>query len=223
MSVPQRRRLVTTAAAVSAIAFGVGWMLGRSATDPGAAGAEAPGASTTPFDPTVPAELAGSTLPSVDPGLFAPSTTPATGWTFGSADVDRRAAALGVRIVGVRPGLVLQLDTATGDLAELEVAARYRQPPHVEAGEDWILVRRTDISYAQLFRGQEQPIALRLGYATNAFARPGTDRLWRVLTADERNAPTRVVEIDHEGVESGVAFEFDGPDALLGIVPGAVD
>jgi hypothetical protein len=151
--------------------------------------------------------------------LFAPTTTLVTGWTFVGAGVDDRAAALGIRVIGVRPGLVFELDTATGDLAELEVQARYRQPPHVDAGDDWILVRRTDISYAQLFRGRDEPIPIRLGHAANAFPEPGTDRLWRVLTAAHRDAPTRVVEIDHEGTESGVAFEFDGPGQVAGADP----
>ena len=212
---PQRRRLAATAVAVSALAFGVGWMLGRGGSHAGTGDA----IPTTAAAASVPPELIGSTLPSVDPRLIAPTTTLVPGWTFASAGVDDRAAALGIRIIGVRPGRVFELDTATGELAELQVRARYRQPPHIDAGDDWILVRRTDISYAQLFRGRDEPISIRLGYATNAFPEPGTDRLWRVLTAAQRDAPTRVVEIDHEGTESGVAFEFDGPGQVAGADP----
>lgn len=217
---PQRRRLVATAVAVSALAFGVGWMLGRGESHAGTG--DASPTTTTPSVAalaSVPPELIGSTLPSVDPRLIAPTSTLVSGWTFASAGVDDRAAALGIRIIGVRPGRVLELDTATGELAELQVRARYREPPHIDAGDDWILVRRTDISYAQLFRGRDEPISIRLGYATNAFPEPGTDRLWRVLTASQRDAPTRVVEIDHEGAESGVAFEFDGPGQVAGADP----
>ena len=213
--IPQRRRLAATAAAVSALAFGVGWMLGRGGSQTPSGGAP----PTTVAATTVPPELIGSTLPSVDAQLFASTTTLVPGWTIVGAGVDDRAAALGIRVIGVQPGLVFELDTATGELAELEVRARYRTPPHVDAGEDWILVRRTDISYAQLFRGRDEPISIRLGYATNAFPEPGTDRLWRVLTAAQRDAPTRVVEIDHEGTESGVAFEFEGPGQVAGADP----
>jgi hypothetical protein len=214
----QRRRLAVTAAAVSVVAFGIGWMLGRGGSS-GDAGDVGPTVTTIPADASEPFGLDDATPPSVDPRLFAPSTTVAPGWTTASAGVDRRAAELGIRIIAVRPGLVRELDTATGELDELDVDARYRSPPLVDAGDDWILVRRTDISYAQLFRGRQQPVPIRLGRATNAFAEPGTDRLWRVLTASERDAPTRVVEIDHEGNESGVAFEFDGPGQVAGADP----
>src|SRR5262245_6265362 len=193
MLAPQHRRLLATAAAVSAFAFVIGWMLGRDGSHAGSGSA-----NPTTTAATVPPALVGSALPTVDTELLAgTSTTPASGWTSHGAGVDERVAALGLHIIGVRPGRVLELDTAAGKVAELRVDARYQKPPHIDAGTDWILVRRTDISYAQLFQGQSGPIPIRLGYATNAFPEPGTDRFWRVLTAAERDAPTRVVEIDH--------------------------
>jgi hypothetical protein len=212
----RRRRLVATVAVVSTFAFAVGWMLGRDGSRAGTSERRPTSARATA---TVPADLGGSTLPSVDPSLVGSDRSPASGWTFARAGVDDRVAALALRIVGVRPGVVLDLDAATGELAEIEVEARYRQPPHIDAGDDWILVRRTDLSYAQLFRGRDEPVTLRLGYATNVFPVPGSDTLWRILTAAERDAPTRVVEIDHEGVQSGVVFEFAGPGQVVGADP----
>ncbi|HZB42903.1 MAG TPA: hypothetical protein VE487_18155, partial [Ilumatobacter sp.] len=197
------------------LAFAVGWMLGRGGSD---ADSGNPSPSTAAA-PTVPRELTGSTLPTVEGELFAATTTLVPGWTFASAGVDDRAAALGIRVIGVRPGLVLELDTATGELAKMHVETHDGQPPHVDAGEDWILVRRTDSSYAQLFRGRDDPVPVRVGRATNAFPEPGTDRFWRVLTAAQRDAPTRVVQIDHAGAESGVAFEFEGPGQVAGADP----
>jgi hypothetical protein len=211
---------VVTAVAVSALAFGVGWTLGRGDVPAGTGASDGEGSLPTAISiPSVPPGLTGSSLPSVDPQLFADSATPQSDWTFASAGVDERAAALGIRIVGVRPGRVLEIDAATGELAELQVDARYRQPPHIDAGDDWILVRRTDIAYAQLFLGRDQPVPIRLGAATNTFREPGTDRLWRVFPATQSDAPTRVVEIDHKGVQDGIAFEFAGPGQVAGADP----
>jgi hypothetical protein len=215
----KRRRLLLTAAVVSALAFAVGWMLGRGGSDGRTREAESAVTTTASGAAPAPPQLVGSTLPSVDSQLLAPTTARVPGWSFASAGVDERAAALGIRIVGVRPGRVLEVDTSTGDLAVLQVGERYPEAPHVDAGDDWILVRRTETSYAQLFRGRDEPVPIRLGYATNMFPEPGSDRFWRVLTAAELDAPTRVIEIDHEGVESGVGFEFAGPGQVAGADP----
>src|SRR5262245_14904732 len=120
----QRRHLLVTAAVVSALAFGVGWMLGRGGRNASTGDATPPDA--TAAAPSVPEGLVGSTVPTVDPALLAPTTTFVLGWTLANADVDPRAAALGIHIVGARPGRVLELDTATGELAELEGTQDFR-------------------------------------------------------------------------------------------------
>ena len=59
MIVPQRRRLVATAAIVSALAFGVGWVLGQGGSHDVSKAAQT-------ITTSLPAALPGSTLPSVD-------------------------------------------------------------------------------------------------------------------------------------------------------------
>ena len=66
--------------------------------------------------------------------------------------VDRRAAAFAHPRRRGAIGPVVELDTATGQLAELAAERAYDEPPQVDAGPDWFLVRRTDTSFSQLFR-----------------------------------------------------------------------
>jgi len=215
MASPQRRRLVVTAAVVSAVAFGIGWMLGRGSDAPRHAGA----ATVTATSP--PPGLTGSTVPTVDPALLAGSTTTtiAAGWTTVDVNVDPRAAALGVHVVGVRSGRVVELDTATGTLAQLATDTRYEQTPQVEAGTDWFLVRRPDVSFSELFRGRDQPVPVTTGYTEEMFAEPGTDRFWRVFFSFDSRTPTRVAEVDERAEETGVGFEFHGPGRVVGADP----
>jgi hypothetical protein len=213
MDGPQRRRLVATAAAVSALAFGVGWMLGRGGSDTRA------GEAVPTTAATVPQALIGSTVPTVDGNVLASTTTAVQGWTLASAGVDDRAAALAIRVIGVRPGLVFELNTSTGVVAELPVGARYLQPPHIDAGANWFLVRRDDLSFSQLFRREDDPVPVHTGYASEVFLVPGTDRFWRVITPVESGVPAHVVQLDHEGRETGLAFDFDGPGHAVGADP----
>jgi hypothetical protein len=213
MDGPQRRRLVATAAAVSALAFGVGWILGRGGPD------TRTGEAVPTTAATIPPALIGSTLPTVDGNVLASTTTAVQGWMLASAGVDDRAAALAIRVVGVRPGLVFELNTGTGVVAELSVGARYLRPPHIDAGDNWFLVRRDDLSFSQLFRREDDPVPVHTGYASEVFLVPGTDRFWRVITPVESGVPAHVVQLDHEGRETGLAFDFDGPGHAVGADP----
>ena len=169
MDGPQRRHLRATAATVSALAFGVGWMLGRGGSGTGSGtGAAVP---TTAVAATVPPALMGSTVPTVDSDVLGSMPTAVHGWTLASAGVDDRAAALGIRVIGVRPGLVFELNTGTGVLAELQVGARYLQPPHIDAGDNWFLVRRDDLAFSQLFRREDDPVPVHTGYASEVSER----------------------------------------------------
>lgn len=206
----QRRHLVVTAAAVSALALGIGWMLGRGGSGTGVA---------VPTTAVAATGLTGSTVPTVDRNVGGSTTTGVHGWTLASAGVDDRTAALGISVIGVRPGLVFELNTGTGVLAELEVGARYAQPPHIDAGNNWFLVRRDDLSFSQLFRRDDDPVPIRTGYASEVFLVPGTDRFWRVITPVESGRPAHVVQLDHEGRETGLAFDFDGPGRAVGSDP----
>jgi hypothetical protein len=212
MASPTRRRLVATVAVVSAVAFGLGWMLGHGAgTRPRHAGAAVATA--------LPPGLTGSTVPTVDAGLLGATTTTAPAWASVDVNVDPRAAALAIRVVGVRSGRVIELDTATGKLAQLVTDSRYRTTPHVDAGADWFLVRRPDMAISQLFRGRDQPVPVATGYPEELLAEIGTDRFWRVFFSADRRVPIRVVEVDAEVQETGVAFDVDGSGRVVAADP----
>lgn len=212
MIAPQRRRLVVTAAVVSVAAFGIGWMLGRGGSDDSRRSADATVPTSAP-------DLAGSTLPTVDAELLSATTTTLAAWMTVDVNVDPRVAAFGVTVVGVRSGRVIELDTATGQLAELDTDTRYDEPPQVDAGRDWFLVRRPDTSFSQLFRGEDPPVPIHTGYANELFAEPGTDRFWRLIRAAQSLAPARVVELDYAGQATGVAFDYGGPGQAVGADP----
>ena len=145
-------------------------------------------------------------MPTLQEVTGAGTTSVPAEWTTVHVHVDPRAAAFGIRVVGVRSHRVVELDTVTGQLAELDTQTRYDEPPQVDAGPDWFLVRRPDTSFSQLFRGREQPVPIHTGDAGEVFVEPGTDRFWRAISPSESLAPSRVVELDHLGHETGVAF-----------------
>src|SRR3954462_9979552 len=145
MTSAKHRRLVVTAAVVAVVAFGIGWMLGRGS-------GRAPRHAGAAVAATLQSGLTGSALPTVAPDVLGePSTMVAAGWTSVEVNVDPRAAALGIDIVGARSGGLIELDASTGALAELATETRYEQPPQLDAGRDWFLVRRPDVSVSELF------------------------------------------------------------------------
>ena len=130
-----------------------------------AATEEDPPSSTTPASTVAPDEL-GVTVPPVDPDLLPtttadapvvrplppPPTTP-EGWVLspGEGRVAVPAAEMAIRIVGVQPsGRVVELDTATGDLATTELDMGVGMPSGIYAGADWILVTSPDSTGGRL-------------------------------------------------------------------------
>ena len=212
MIVSQRRRVMTTAAVVSALAFGIGWMLGRDGSGRQPAGADGASATSVSAQP-------GATLQAFDDDQLSSATPVSPPWTSVDVNVDPRVAALGIRIVAVRAGHVIELDTIAGRLAQSATETQYDEVPEIDAGRDWILVRRPDLSFSQLFRGTDTPVPIRTGYAGEVFKQPGTDRFWRVISPSESLAPSRVVELGHDGRETGVAFGFGGPARAVGADP----
>jgi hypothetical protein len=240
----ERGRLVATGLACAAIALLVGWVLGRAGDDGSRAddGIET-GASTTPTSTVAPDEL-GATLPAVDPALLPttvperppstpfspivqtvppPPTTP-EGWVVSSGRVAVGAAELGIDIVGVQPnGRVIELDTATGELATRESDMRVEPQNSIWAGPDWILVSSPS-GLGKLFIGHGEPSRVELPQPWLFHWQQGTDRFWKVSEPDRFGDPMHVVEVNYEGSETGVEFDTDGrywipgPDPAGGLV-----
>jgi hypothetical protein len=216
MSRSERRRLVATALGVSVLSFGVGWMLGRNGTSD--TSAHAGEMTTEPTDGDA-GDQGLSTLPSVDAEPPEPPEAPA-GWSLSTTEVDPRAAATATRVLGVQRGSIIELDTATGQLASLPIAAQYDEPPHLDAGSGWFLVHRTDIPGAQLFTGEDVvPEVLEAGYSYNTFPEPGTDRFWRIMPSNEPVHGTRVIEVDHQTIATGIGYEIAGNNWPVGADP----
>jgi hypothetical protein len=92
MASPQRRRLVVTAAVVSAVAFGIGWMLGRGSDAPRHAGAATVTATSPPPGATTMTPPTGS-APTTRPGPWNSKPTPVS-----SALSSTSATLVGVRL-----------------------------------------------------------------------------------------------------------------------------
>ena len=234
----ERRRLIATGIAAAVVALFIGWAFGRAG--PGTTATDDPNSSssTTPTT-TTPGDELGATVPVVDPDLLptttafspvvrsnpTPTTTSPPGWTLSSARVDERAAALDIRIVGSRPGgEVVELDTGSGELAAISTNSRFTNPPQVDAGDDWILLREMDQSRAWLFSGRNEPRRVEIGDVWSVHRQPNSDLFWSITFGEPVGNRMQVSEIDHEGNETGIAFAVDSPywiaaaDAISGVV-----
>jgi hypothetical protein len=237
----EKRRLVVTGLTVGVVALFIGWALGRAGGSgpESAATREEPPSSTTPASTVAPEDL-GVTVPPVDPDLLPtttaeapvvrplppPPTTP-EGWVLspGEGRVAVPAAEMAIQIVGVQPsGRVIELDTATGDLATTELDMGVGMPSGIYAGPDWILVTSPDSTGGRLLRGREEPETISVGQMWLFHHQPGTDRFWRIrepMTYGERFV---ISEVMFDGSETGVRFESDGrfwsngADAVPGLV-----
>jgi hypothetical protein len=217
----ERRRLAVTAVAVAALALIVGWALGRTGSDEPTAVEDGPVTSTTTVATAPPStiEAVGSTPPTVGPRRASTTTSTIPSWTLSALELDPRAAALDIRIVGVADGKVMEIDTAAGEIATLAVRARYNQPPFVDAGEDWILVRSTDSSDSRLLRGRDAPVNVTVGDAWSSWRQEGTDHFWRTSQFYMDGQPVEVAEVDYEGNATGVSFELPPRQWVQGIDP----
>jgi hypothetical protein len=217
----ERRRLGVTALGVAALALLVGWAIGRTGSDAPTAVEDEPAISTTTEETAPPStiEAVGSTPPTVGPRRASTTTSTIPSWTLSSIELDPRAAALDIRIVGVADGKVFEIDTGAGEVATLDVRATYNQPPFVDAGEDWILIRSTDSSDARLLRGRDAPVNVTLGDPWSSWRQEGTERFWKTSQFYNDGQPTQIAEVDHEGNATGVFFELLPRQWVQGVDP----
>jgi hypothetical protein len=230
-----------TAAAAGAIALFVGWSLGRAGS--GGSGADELETGSTTATMTVAPDEVGATIAPPDPALLstttaftptttaftpfvgtvqrpAPTTSPAPGWSLGDARVAVPAAQLGVRIVGLHPdGRIVELDTATGELASIDADVRVNYQGGLYAGADWILVGQPENANAALIRGRGDPELVTLAQPWLLHWQPGTDRFWRLDETVRFGDPLRIVEITYDGTPTGVEFDADGRYWIPGADP----
>ena len=225
----ERRRLVVVGAAIAVVALFVGWALGRSGDSP--VGEAQPSPSTT--EASALETLAPASVPSTVPATTRPvvrarpTTTTVPEWETKTVDVDPAAAALDIRLVAVGGGRIVEIDTGSGDMRSLTTGVTISQPPLVNAGEDWILIRNLDSGEAQLVRGEEPPVRVQVGDAWSMYFQPDTGRFWRVSPMFTGSEVTDVVEIDAEGTQTGRSFQIppglwpQAGDPAGGVVVGA--
>jgi hypothetical protein len=121
----------------------------------------------------------------------------------------------------------MEIDTAAGEIATLKLRGSYGQPPLIDAGDDWVLVRSTEGSDAQLLRGLDPPERVTVGDPWSSWRQEGTDRFWTTSQFYMDGQPTQVSEVDYEGNATGVVFELpprqwvQGSDPIGGVVVGA--
>lgn len=233
-TVTERRKLVAVAAAVAVVGLLVGWTVGRAGGSP--AGEEAqPSATTIAAAPseTLPLAVVPSTAAPVATipvttrprPPSGPTTLPA--WQTATVDVDPAVAALGLDIVIVGGRRIVELDTATGELRTLEMSGGISQPPVVDAGPDWFIIRNFDTGVARLVRGDDLPVDAPIPDVWSAHFQADTGTFWQVAREWSPGAPLGVTEVDHEGNPTGRRFEVPGgvwpaaPDPAGGVVVSA--
>jgi hypothetical protein len=222
--------LVVAGAVIAVVALFVGWALGRSGGTP--ASEAQPSPSTTEASgletlapAAVPSTVPATTRPVVRAG---PTTTAVPEWHQATVvDLDPAAAALDIRIVVVGGGRIVELDTGSGEMRSLTTGIRFTQPPLVNAGEDWILIRNLDSGESQLVRNGELPVGVSVGDAWSTYFQRDTGMFWRVSPMFMASEPTDVDEIDVEGNETGRTFQMPAGvwpvagDPAGGVVVGA--
>jgi hypothetical protein len=224
-----RRRLVVAGSVIAVVALFVGWALGRAGESP--AGEAQPSPNTT--EPSGLETLAPAVVPSTVPATTRPvvragptTTTPAQ-WETTTIDVAAAAAALDIRVVIVGGGSIAEIDTGSGEMRSLTTRISFSQPPLVNAGADWILIRNLDSGQSQHIRSGELPVAVNVGDAWSTFFQRDTGLFWRFSPMFTASEPTDVVEIDAEGNETGRAFPIpagvwpQAGDPAGGLVVGA--
>jgi hypothetical protein len=217
----ERRRLAVTAVAVAVLALLVGWAIGRTGSDEPTAVEDEPVTSTTTAATAPPStiEAVGSTPPTVAPRRASTTTSTIPSWTLSAVEIDPRAAALDIRIVGIVDRTVMEIDTAAGEVATLKLRGSFGQPPLIDAGDDWVLVRSTEGSDAELLRGLDAPVNVTVGDAWSSWRQEGTDRFWKTSQFYMDGRPTQVAEVDYEGNATGVFFELPPRQWVQGTDP----
>jgi hypothetical protein len=225
----ERRKLVVGGAVVAVVALFVGWALGRSGGAPAGEAQTSPStteasALETLAPAAVPSTVPATTRPVVRAG---PTTTTAPEWEAMRVEVDPAAAALDIRLVVVGGGRIVELDTGSGEMRALTTGMRFTQPPLVNAGEDWMLIRNLDSGRSQLVRDGELPVGVDIGDGWSTHFQRDTGFFWRMSPMFMGAEPADVVEIDHEGNATGRAFQVPAGawpvagDPAGGVVVGA--
>lgn len=225
------RRTLVIVAAVAIVAFGVGWALGRSGGSSGSeqGQTETPVADPAPSD-TSPLGGAPTTVPvRSSPVIRAAPTTTFSEWQATTVEVHPALAALGLDVVMVGGTQIVELDATTGELRTLTMSSGIGQPPVVDAGTDWFVIRNFDADTTQLVRHGASPRAVPILDVRSAHFEPNTGMFWQARREYDERAPLGVVEVDHEGNPSGRQFDVAGgvwpaaPDPAGGIVVSADD
>jgi hypothetical protein len=216
----ERRRLIVAVVIVAVVALFVGWALGRAGGSPDAT-AQPPQTTieTSGLETLAPASVPTTVPVTTRPVVRArPTTTTAPEWETTTVEVDPVVAALGIRVVVVGGGRIVELDTGSGELHALQIGTRFGQQPLVNAGEDWIVIRNFDTGRFELVRTGELPVGVDIGDPWSALFQRETGLFWRVSSTFLPGEPTDVEEVDHEGTATGRRFEIP-----FGVWPMAVD
>ena len=225
----ERRTLVIIATVVAVVAFSLGWALGRSGGSSGSeqGQAESPAAGTVPSENTPLAEVPTAVPARTSPVIRAAPTTTFSEWQTETVEVHPALVALGLDVVMVGGTQIAELDATTGLLRTLTLSSGIVQPPVVDAGTDWFVIRNFDADTTQLVRRGAPPVAVPILDVRSAHFEPATGMFWQAGREYDANAPLGVVEVDHEGNRTGRRFDVPGgvwpaaPDPAGGIVVSA--
>jgi hypothetical protein len=224
-----RGKLVVAGIVVAVVALFVGWALGRSGGAPSGEAQPAPSTTEASGLETLAPAVVSSTVPATTRPVVraGPTTTTVPEWRQATvADIDPAAAALDIRVVVVGGGRIVELDTGSGEMRSLTIGTRFTQPPLVNAGEDWILIRNLDSGTSQLVRNGELPVRVD-GDPWSTYFQRDTGLFWQVSLMFMGNEPTDVVEVDSAGNETGRSFQVPAGvwpvagDPAGGVVVGA--
>jgi hypothetical protein len=224
----ERRTLVIVATVVAVVAFFLGWVLGRSGGSSSEQGqAETPAADTAPSETSPLAEVPTTVPVRNSPVIRAVPTTTFSEWQTETVEVHPALAALGLDVVMVGGTQIAELDVTTGELRTLTLSSGIVQPPVVDAGTDWFVIRSFDADTTQLVRHGVPPVAVPILDVRSSHFEPDTGMFWQAGREYDVSAPLGVVEVDHEGNETGRRFDVAGgvwpaaPDPAGGIVVSA--
>jgi len=136
-------------------------------------------------------------------------------------------AALGVDVVMVGGTQITELDATNGELRTLTMGSGISQPPVVDAGADWFVIRNFDSGVTQLVRDGGPPVTVPILDVWSSHFQADTGTFWQAAREYSPGAPLGVVEVDHEGSRTGRRFDVPGgvwpaaPDPAGGVVVSA--
>jgi hypothetical protein len=230
----ERRKLIAVATVVAVVALFVGWSLGRAGRSAPSDAAQSP-ATTAGASPseTPPLAVVPSTAPATVPATsrprapVGPATTTVPEWQTETVEVHPALAALAIDVVTIGGTRINELDATTGELRTLTMSSGISQPPVIDAGTDWFVIRNFDSGVAQLVRDGELPAAVPILDVWSSHFQADTGMFLQAAREYDPGAPLGVVEVDHEGNRTGRRFDIPGgvwpaaPDPAGGVVVSA--